>query len=474
MEETNNATQGNASTFEFDAGGHAFFQNTANADFSRYFKPGGIEGMNIAFGTEYRYENFQVIPGSVPSYGNYDINGNLVTSITPDSLMPKDFLGRSRPSGSQCFAGFLPSNQINARRSSIAGYLDTEFDLTKNFLVNAAARYENYSDFGSTFNYKVAGRYKFGNISLRAATSTGFRAPSLHQIHFSRTSTIFVTQNNQTVAQEVGVFANTSRAAQLLGIPKLKQETSQNLSAGITAKFPDAGLRITLDGYLVNIKDRIVLTGQFGPGSDPELQQIFRQAQADAAAFFANAIDTRSVGLDVVVSHSTLLGTSGMTLRNDFAATFTKTTREGDIKASPLLKEKGLVGTYFNEESRIYLEEAVPRIKFTLSNSLDIKNLSIYLRNTYFGPTTEATDISALAPGVDYINSGKVITDLSVRYAFTNNWSLTVGSNNLLDIYPDESDPAFQSDGRFLYSRRSPQFSFGGRFLFARLGFSLQ
>ena len=475
MTESHNATRQNASTTEFDAGGHSFAQTTSNLDVSQYFKTGGIKGINIAFGAEYRYERYRVIPGTEVSYGNYDQNLNLVDPTTPDDLIVRDFLGRTRPSGAQCFAGFLPSNDVDARRNSVAGYFDAEFDISEAFLLEGAVRYENYSDFGSTFNYKLAGRYRISDFfTLRAAHSTGFRAPSLHQIHFSRTSTIFVTQDGATTAQEVGVFSNNSRAAQLLGIPQLKEETSQNFSIGFTSKIPSVGLKITVDAYQVNIDDRIVLTGQFSPGDDEELQSIFSQAQADAAAFFANAIDTESQGLDIVLSQRILLGKKGNKLINNLAATFAQTKQVGEIKASDLLEEKGLVDTYFDETAKIYLEEAVPRTKITLANMFELGKLNIYLRNTYFGETTEATNISALDPSINYIYSGKIITDLSFGYQFLPNLNLTIGANNLLDIYPDEADPAFQSSGRFIFSRRSPQFSYGGRHLFARLIFTLQ
>ena len=480
--ETHNATLGSSSPTAFNAGGHSFAQNTTNFDISQYFETDGIKGFNVAFGTEYRYENFKIIPGTEDSYGNYDVNGNLVTSTTPDSLLTRDLLGRGRPAGAQCFAGFLPSNEIDANRSSVAAYLDTEFDISDAFLVTAAVRFENYSDFGSNFNYKIATRYKINdNIAVRAAHSTGFRAPSLHQIHFSRTSTIFELVNGVSVPQEVGVFSNTSRAAQLLGIPELKQETSQNFSAGFTVKVPDAGLRFTIDGYLVNIDDRVVLTGRFSAGNDAELQQIFNSAQASAASFFANAISTNTRGIDVVISHKMLIGEKG-TLTNDLAGNFTQTVWDQDkgINASDLLREKGLVDVYFDQTSRLYLEQAVPRMKITLSNTLTLGAVDVYLRNTYFGQTTEATnaaifdnDLNWTDTSIDPYYDGKVITDLSVGYSFSNNLSFMFGANNLFDVYPDVADPTFQSSGRFIYSRRSPQFSFGGRHIFARLLFTL-
>ena len=495
--DSHNATLGSSSPTAFDAGGHSFNQTTSNIDFSQYFD-GDNEGtgLNVAFGGEYRRENYKVLPGTEVSYGNYDVNGNLVNPATPNELLTTDILGRPRPSGAQCFAGFLPSNNVDANRSSLAAYADFEYDLTDQFLLGAAFRFENYSDFGSTFNYKGTARYKVNdNLAIRGAYATGFRAPSLHQIHFSRTSTIFTLVDGVSVPQEVGVFSNTSRAAQLLGIPDLKEETSTNLSLGFTAKIPSMNLRITADAYQVDIEDRVVLTGQFAPGDDEELQMIFNQAGATRASFFANAINTTSQGLDVVIAHSWALR-EGTVLRNDLAATFSKTNwvQEDGINSSEILEEKGLVDTYFDQTSRLYLEQAVPRVKVTLGHTLTLGGIDIYLRNTYFGETTEATnadlwvddpltntiELETLAitdPGAEgYVNpyySGKIITDLSLGYNISDNLSLTLGSNNLLDVYPDQADATFSSSGRFVYSRRSPQFSFNGRHLFARLVFTL-
>ena len=480
--DSHNATLGTASPTAMDAGGHSFTQTTSNLDISQYFDMDAIDGVNVAFGAEYRAENYQVIQGSEQSFGNYDINGNLVNPTTPDSLLTTDLLGRARPSGCQCFAGFLPTNVVDANRSSVAAYFDTELDITKSFLLGAALRFEDYSDFGSTFNYKLASRYKFGdNFVVRGAFSTGFRAPSLHQIHFSRTSTIFTLVDGVSVPQEVGVFSNNSRVAQLLGIPQLKQETSQNASFGFTYKIPSAGLRLTVDAYQINIDDRVILTGQFAPGDDAELQTLFAAAGATKAAFFANAINTQSQGLDVVLSH-TLGLSNGNSLKTDIAATFTQTIWDQDagIKASDLLEEKGLVDTYFDQTSRIYLEQAVPRQKITMGNTLNIGSMSFYLRNTYYGQTTEATsadifdaDLNLIDNTIDPYNEGKIVTDLSIGYAISDNFKLTVGANNLLDVFPDEVDPTFSSSGRFVYSRRSPQFSYAGRHIFARASITL-
>lgn len=485
MTDTHNATLGTSSPTSFDAGGHDFSQTTGNLDFSRYLDGAlGLAGINFAFGGEYRFENFGVTPGSEFSYGRYDLNGNLVNPTTPDSLIVTDAAGVARPSGAQCFAGFLPSNVVDAKRSSAGVYGDVEIDVTDNFLLEGAIRFEDYSDFGSTLNYKGAARFNLlNNLVLRGAVSTGFRAPSLHQIHYSRTSTIFTLVDGVSIPQEVGIFANTSRAANLLGIPELKEETSVNFSAGFTAKVPALNIRLAVDAYQVNIDDRIILTGQFAPGENEELQNIFDQAGATAAAFFANTINTESRGIDVVLSHTGSLGNNSR-ISTDIAGTYTQTKwdRDDGINASPQLIEAGLVGTYFDQTSRLYLEQAVPRIKVTMGNTLTLGPVDIYLRNTYFGETTEATneaifnsDLELLSDaGIDPYNDGKIITDLSLGFDLSENFTVTVGSNNLLDVYPDEVDPRFSSSGRFIYSRRSPQFSYGGRHIFARINFTIK
>lgn len=471
---TSNASMLNATPTRFDAGGFSFKQNTTNLDMSRVFA-NIFEGLNVAFGAEHRAENYEIVAGELASYAQYDVNGDPITN--PAQITRKDFFGSTRPGGSQVFPGFSPANEVSRNRSSIAAYLDLEADLTDKFLIGLASRYENYSDFGSTINFKVATRYKTSeNVSIRAAANTGFRAPSLHQLNFNSTSTIFDQDGNPV---EVGTFSNDSRAANLLGIPQLKEETSTSISAGITAQLPEANITFTIDGYLVNIDDRIVYTGQFsGPGTGTELDNLLRQANASAAAFFANAIDTKSRGLDIVITHDAQLS-ANMNLRSNLAGTFSKTEQDGEIKSSEVLKDAGLVSTYFPEDSRVYLEEAVPRTKLSLSNTLSMSSLNIYLRNTYFGKVTEATTNVNL----QQVFGSKTVTDLSFGYNLSSQVEVTVGSNNLFDIYPDRAaqdldssvagDQNNRSEGRFDWSRRAQQFGIGGRFLFARVSFRL-
>jgi iron complex outermembrane receptor protein len=472
---TFNASLQNSSPTTFDAGGFNFSQNTTNLDINQFYDA-IFSGLNVAFGGEYRLENYEIEAGEEASYAQYTANGQAIT--LSDQQPSVDFFDNSRPGGSQVFPGFSPKNELSRGRSSVAAYLDMEASISEKFRLSFATRFEDYSDFGSTVNFKLATFVKAAeNFNIRAALNTGFRAPSLHQLNFNSTSTIFDQDGNP---QEVGTFANDSRAAQLLGIPQLKEETSRSVSLGFTAKIPSLNISLTVDGYFVAIDDRVVYTGQFsGPGTGSELDNLLAQAGATAASFFANAIDTESKGIDIVVSNSINLNEK-MRLKNDLAATFSQTRQVGDINASRVLEDAGLVGTYFPEDSRVYLEEAVPRTKINLSNTLSMDKFNVFLRNVYFGEVTEATTIIER----QQVFGTKIVTDLSFGYDFSESLTVTVGANNLLDIYPDRADQDLEastpgnqnnrSGGRFDWSRRAQQFGIGGRFLFARLSFRIK
>lgn len=468
IQNTGNTSLRFASPNEFEAGGLRFSQNTINLDFSKKYDV--WKGINIAFGAEHRYENFKITAGEEASYATYDGNGNVWNGSTQ---RPTDFFGNTLPGGSQVFSGFRPENAVNKNRQSVAGYADFEFNFTDWLLVDAAARYENYSDFGSTFNYKLASRIKVDqNLNFRFAGSTGFRAPSIHQIYYNVTSTLFT--NNQLL--DVGTFSNDSKIAGLLGIPGLKQETSKSASVGFTYRIPSVNLTFTADGYFTKIDNRIILTDQFTRAAVPDAAKVaFDQANVNAGQFFANAIDTETKGLDIVITHNARF--SGIKLDNNFAVNLNQTKKVGGIHSSGLLQAANLESTYFSEKSRVYLEEAVPRVKASLSHNLTWEKATFYLRNTYFGKVTGADVIDANGDGVIEFNehqqiTDKIITDVSVAYQFTKNVGLTLGVNNLFDIYPTKNLTASTNNDQFIYSRSTSQFGQNGRYVFTRLNFN--
>ncbi len=477
VENSVNASLLKASPTSFRDGGPKFTQNTTNIDVSRGFD--WLSGVNLAFGAEYRFERYQLLPGDANSYTDYgaarqvgvDANGNPIlvpdpagsvhTLFGPDGITP-------RPGGSQVFGGFRPQNAVNANRTAVAGYADVELNFTKAFLADAALRYENYSDFGSTVNGKLALRYKISDrFAIRASGSTGFRAPSLQQRYYANTSTLFTNG----VANDVGTFPNDSRAARLVGIPSLKPEKSKSVSAGFTGNL--GPVKITLDGYFTRINDRIVYTDQFAGSNDPnaspadkELYQILLQANASKAQFFANAINTETKGVDLVVSYSKKLG--GGILRADFAGTISKTQQVGAVKASDLLKGKENI--YFSPSNKIYLENGVPNQKANIALDYTIHGFEVFLRENYFGGVTEATNT------IQYqqFYTPKWVTDLSIGYSFIKQLKLTIGVNNLFDKYPDKIKYVQNSNsGQFIYPRSVTQYGFNGRYLFARLELTL-
>jgi iron complex outermembrane receptor protein len=471
---SSNGTLGTGTQRSFDAGTIGFSQNTTNLDAARFYED-VLEGFNVAIGAEYKVENYFIEEGELNSYASYDINGDIVTASTPDNLLVRNnFTGAPLGGGAQVFRGFDPNNAANKTRNSIATYVDFEADFSDAFFMSLAARYENFSDFGGTINGKLAARYKLtDNLNIRSAINTGFRAPSLHQQYFSRTSTVF--QNN--VPLEQGTFTNDSRLANLLGINELKEETSTSFSAGFTGKLPDLNLTFSVDGYLINIDDRIVYSGSFGAGSNPNVQAIFDAAGATSARFFVNAIDTRTKGLDIVLSHKVTLSDE-LKLTSNLAANFTETEIDA-LNVPDAVAAAGQTGNFFDAQEEAFLTRAIPRTKASLSNNVSFNSWNFLLRNTFFGEVEDPDDFAGSVSVADHtvsedaVYGSKIITDLTVSYELSEDINVSIGANNLLDVYPDENRPGGTSGDQFVYSRRTSQFGYSGRYLFARVNLKL-
>jgi len=503
-----NATLGTNSPFSFDAGKVSFLQSTTNLDFSK--KLDVLSGLNVAFGGEFRYENYEIKAGEEASYGLYDVNGNLVSGILPSNspLIVTDFFGNKRGAGAQGFSGFQPSDAKEKNRKSGAAYVDLELNATEKWLINGAARYENYSDFGNTVTFKLASLLKLNdNINWRISGQTGFRAPSLQQRYFESSSTQFINGS----PYQVGYFTNDSQAAKSIGIESLKPEKSKSISTGFTFKIPEANITIATDAYFTRINDRIVLSGQYSRPTDAQIaaatspeqaealtlfQQAFDLKGVERASFWTNGIDSETKGIDLVISQKYDV-IQDFTIRNDFALSFNETKRVGDLHIPQSIVNAGgepYIYSFFPESSRVYLEEAIPKLKANLMTTFNIKKLDIYLRNSYFGKVTDpgATDVnldgfSSVYEHPEY--SAKLVTDLSLGYQINEHLRATIGVNNIGDVYPDRNNPAtpaftnttptlspapstdLTNANQFAYSRAVSQFGLNGRFGFARLSF---
>jgi len=477
VKNSNNASQfslGVNAPTEFYAGTLKFNQNTADLNLAKDFGTElNLKSFNVAAGLTYRLDNYQIEAGDEASYANYD----------PAPI-------NKRAGGAQVFPGFQPSNAVDAIRNVFGAYVDLESDLTEQWLVNLAGRFENYSDFGSNFAGKFSTRYKFAeSFSLRGSISNGFRAPSIHQRYFSAISTVFVPVIGQgLVPRQQGTFRNDGPVAQAFGIPSLTAEKSTNYSLGVTSQ-PLSNLTITVDAYQIDIKDRIVLTGAFQRSSAAVSQILNNAGQTDvqSAVFFTNAVDTRTRGLDVVIGHNQPIGTGTLTLT--LAGNVNQTTVQGAPKNSTTLPPDAVGNILFNRQERARLELAQPRSKFSLAANYRIGKFGVYARATRYGEVS-TYDPNTAAPAYDAATgrslldeyfSPQVVTDLSFSYKINKVLQITVGANNLLDVYPDPlkqiqyptpGNPTNidnSSFGRFVYSRNATQFGFNGGYYFANL-----
>lgn len=464
-EKTFNASLGPSQT-HFDDGGSEFLQNTTNLNFSKRYAS-ALSGLNLGFGAEYRYERYKIFPGEEASYKNYDPTG-------------------VKAAGSQGFPGFQPVDKVNANRSVVGAYLDLEADITKKWLVDLANRYEHYSDFGSNFNTKLATRYKLTQtFNIRGSLGTGFRAPSLQQINYSST----FTNVEGTVISEVKIAPNYSPITRAAGIPNLKQEKSKNAGLGFTFK-PVPELSFTVDGYIIQVKDRVVLSGQFSADDatlDPGFTATLKNLQVGSAQFFANAVNTTNRGLDVVVDYSKNIG------ENRYHIVFTGNIQSMDIDKvnypTILGTTEALRETFLSAREKKFILASAPPQKLVLNPEYGYKKLTVGARVTYFGkidllgygdgttltPTVPTDDGTAQRPD-EYIYSGKAVSDFYLTYGLSKSARFTIGADNVFNVHPDLAYVAGAKGYAYNNEPAGPfdavQMGGNGRRVFARLALS--
>ena len=452
---TLNASLEDVSPTDFDAGGHSLSQNTVNLDFSKYYD-NVLSGMNLAFGAEYRTENFIIFAGEEGSYGTYTEDGLLITDPSTQTQAEDDF-GNPRPGGSQGFPGYSPANEVDRSRSNLSLYADAEFDLSEKFLLSAAARFENFSDFGSTLNGKLAARLKASdNVNIRGSLSTGFRAPSLAQIYYNLKFTNFVGGQ----ALESLLSPNNSPVTASFGIGPLKEEKAFNAALGLTAKFGQ--FTATIDGYYIAVKDRIVLTGNFDAPQIPNVE---------AAQFFANGADTKTTGLDVILSWKTNIGED-----SSFGATFLG--NFNDMKIDKVLNGSLDEQTFFGERDKAFLLASAPDSKLSLNLNYNKNWFDAGLTFTRFSEV-QLLDFQMFEDPADYggfnqqiiaatdTYEAKMVTDLNLGFRLSENLKLNAGSNNLFNVYPDQQDDWTEGGGYW----DSVQMGFGGAYYYLKMNY---
>ena len=471
---TANVTYLEATPTTFYGGGTKHQQTTFNADFSRLVDTGILASpLSIAFGAEYRSENYEIFSGDVAAYTNaplLDEDGNIVfdengTPLNGDALLPV---------GSHSFAQgsiyFSDTSEVDESRAAVGIYGELDADLTKQWSVTLAGRYEDYDDFGSTTNAKLATRFELTDaFALRGSASTGFRAPSLQQQYYTSITTNFI----EGIAFDIGTLPATSPAASALGGTQLQPEESVNYSIGATwTGIPN--LTVTLDAYRIEIDDRVVLSETLGNSADEAaiVQQVFADAGivgVAAARFFINGVDSETEGVDLTASYDMDLAEYGeLSLLGGINWNSTEVSEViASVGPASLFEPSQL----FARRERARLENAAPEMKLNLAANWNLDRLSTTFRTNYYGELTQPGRSEAGDVTVD----SAFIFDAEVGYRVTENANISIGANNILDTYPESSvervglENASQFNFIIPYAGFTP-YGYQGRYVYARVG----
>ncbi len=421
--------------------------------------------VNVAVGAAFRREGYEITRGELASY----IDGN---NAAPGG-------GDARPY-SQVFPGFRPSDESDSHRTNVAAYADLETNLTPKLLTNVAGRFENYSDFGSLFTGKLAFRFQPSpRVLVRAAGSTGFRAPGLAQSHFSHVSTNVIGG----VPTDVFTAPVTDSAARLFGSKPLREETSVNLSAGL-AFSPNDNVTLTLDVFQIRIDHRILLSATFDDSvSQAILLANFPSANISGLQYFTNGLDTRTRGIDLTATLRAPAGAGAF----DFTGAVNYT-RNKILHADTL--PPVLLGTPTTETSMIDsvtyigITEERPDWRGTLTGEYSLGRVHALVRGSYYGKFSSAQPGYCDRCRDSY--GAKALFDAEVGYRFAS-IDLSLGVRNLFDAYPDQPKSLTDIDtggnclltggtcakdynnnfGVFPWAAASP-FGYNGRYLYAR------
>lgn len=448
---TSNPSMGASSPKDFYVGKSAFGQSTTELNLSKNFDGFlNTKTFNFAVGSQFRIDQFIL--------GQGDRNSWFVGDLART---------RGKAPGSSGRPGIAPDDETNVTRTNIGVYVDVESDITNKLLVAAALRYENYSDFGGNLSGKLATRLKLTeSFSIRGSINRGFRAPSLQQIYNSVTTS--AVQAGE-IRQTKQLRSDEPRLSQI-GIGSPKAETSWNYNVGITANVSEK-LLVTLDAYQIDIADRIIVSEPLIVNNIAALRPLFPGIQE--ISFFTNQISTRTQGIDLVTTYK-----HEFNQNNGFTASLALTLNKTEINKidpTPTQLQEGTARAIalIDTISISLIETSQPRNKVLLSLGYQWKKLNITVRTTYFGEVT-AWEKPANLPHRKQAFAGKTLTDIVLNYNIGKKFMLTLGANNVFDVYPDKVFTTYASyfNGQTPYTRNANQFGFNGAFYYANLTFN--
>ncbi len=424
---TVNASLGPATPTRFNPGDYTQVEQMFNLDFG--YSP--TDSTNIAFGAEWRNEQFEVTVGQEESFAI-------------GSLADQGFSAASNG-----FPGFSNIAGGVFSRKNISLYVDGEWEPTDQLLVAAAVRYEDFDDFGTTTNYKLAANFRVtDNFGLRGTISTGFKAPTPGQSNAFNVSTEFDIDLGDLVNN--GTVPSTSPPALLRGGAPLEPEDSTSLTVGTF--FHVGALDVTIDYFQIDVDDRLSLTQDFA--LTPEEVQDLIDAGITSAGnlqnfrFFANQFDTETKGFDIVATYPMDWSNSNTVFSLAYNNTDTSVTAATDAVGETRIRE---------------YEEGLPETRYNISANHHWDKWRFLARLSYYDDWYDSED------GNTY--SGKSLVDLEAAYHWSDSLTVVLGAQNAFDTTPDENPGAAAGVGN-RYSQFSP-FGFNGSFWYLRLKYDM-
>jgi len=410
-----------SSPTSFDNGSLSFIQNSINLDLKKQ-----IHQFDLAGGLEYRYENYEIQSGEMASYTG---------------------------TASQGFAGFAPDNEVDENRNSYAIYADATHHFTDNLSLEGALRYEDYSDFGSTTNFKLAFGYKIiPELLLRSSTSTGFRAPSLAQSTYSQTSSF--TDNSTGLLSSQGTFRVDHEVSQILGAEDLKPEQSQHFTIGSVYQ-PNKEISLMVDYFYTFVNDRIMLSNELR-GTTAHQQEVLTAHNVSLARFLTNAVNTQTHGIDVKFNYKHLFdNNSSLDLSLWYSYNRNKITDYNNDKIT--------LENSFEQIDRV--ENGQPKSSARILSRYQRDKLAFTLNLSRHGSYSQVINNQS------YKFKAAWLTDVDVSYQIGKNIHLAIGGHNIFDVRPNKWDNlsgiGFGSDGIIPYSLYSP-FGYSGASYYLR------
>lgn len=445
---TVNASLGPDTPTDFDPGDYIQADTNFNIDLTYPLH----DQVFLAAGGEYRTESFEIVQGQEESW----VIGPLAS--------------QGFSSGSNGFPGFSDIAEGSWTRANFAGYLETVLTPVEPWVISAAIRGEDFEDFGTTINYKIATSYAFNetvmdflsldpelDMRVRGSYSTGFRAPTPGQQNAFNVTTEF-GENNTLVNK--GYIPSTHAAAELVGGKALEPEKSRNISVGTV--LSDGVVSVTVDYFSIRVEDRLAPTRDFTRGVDiteNEIQQLVAEGITSAEnlqefRFFTNEFETSTQGVDIVLTAPITKGVVSLA--------YNYTTTEVTKRNPEIL-----------DDTRVrLLEEGLPKHRGNVTLTHNLRdNLGVLGRVNYYGPWYENAIGAQIYEDV-------FLVDLEVNYAFANNLGVTVGVNNIFNVEPDTvkwADPNVENFPASIAGRPFGEYSpfgFGGAFWYTKIGYN--